>query len=200
MTAYIQSTIKNGIGLLTLDRPKALNSLSLDMVRAITQALMAWRDDTSVHAVVIKSSQRKSLLRGRRHPVFLRHGTCYAHRRQRIDRRFFYGRIRAEPPCAFLSEALYRTHGWHRDGGWHGHRAERAVVPIAHRHRTHGDGDARSQYRALPRCRRQLFFVACTGPARRLSRGDRRSDWRRRCTLCRAGRCICSVGAIAGVD
>ena len=78
MTAYIQSTIKSGIGLLTLDRPKALNSLSLDMVRAITQALMAWRDDTSVHAVVIKSSSEKSFCAGG-------------------DIRFFYDMGRATP-------------------------------------------------------------------------------------------------------
>lgn len=78
MTAYIQSTIKNGIGLLTLDRPKALNSLSLDMVRAITQALMVWRDDTSVHAVVIKSSSEKAFCAGG-------------------DIRFFYDMGRATP-------------------------------------------------------------------------------------------------------
>jgi enoyl-CoA hydratase/carnithine racemase len=64
MTEHIQATIKNGIGFLTLDRPKALNSLSLDMVRAITQTLLTWRDDAGVRAVVIKSSSEKAFCAG----------------------------------------------------------------------------------------------------------------------------------------
>lgn len=64
MTEYIQTTIKNGIGFLTLDRPKALNSLSLDMVRAITQALMSWSNDADVQAVVIKSSSERAFCAG----------------------------------------------------------------------------------------------------------------------------------------
>jgi enoyl-CoA hydratase/carnithine racemase len=44
------------IGLLTLNRPKALNALSLGMVRSLTEALLAWRDDEAVTAVVIRGS------------------------------------------------------------------------------------------------------------------------------------------------
>jgi enoyl-CoA hydratase/carnithine racemase len=47
-----------------LDRPKALNSLSLDMVRALTQALLAWRDDAAVATVVIRSSSEKAFCAG----------------------------------------------------------------------------------------------------------------------------------------
>ena len=36
---------RDGSGFITLNRPKALNSLSLDMVRDLTAALLAWRDD-----------------------------------------------------------------------------------------------------------------------------------------------------------
>lgn len=42
------------IGFLTLNRPKALNALSLDMIRDLTAALLRWRDDPQVLAVTIR--------------------------------------------------------------------------------------------------------------------------------------------------
>ncbi|MGO4380149.1 enoyl-CoA hydratase/isomerase family protein [Pseudoduganella sp. RAF53_2] len=64
MSEYVHTQVSNGTGFITLDRPKALNSLSLDMVRAITQALLAWREDADVAAVVIRSSSEKALCAG----------------------------------------------------------------------------------------------------------------------------------------
>ncbi|MYM21228.1 enoyl-CoA hydratase/isomerase family protein [Duganella sp. FT135W] len=64
MSEYIHISVSNGTGLIVLDRPKALNSLSLDMVRAMTQALLAWRDDPAVAAVVIRSSSEKAFCAG----------------------------------------------------------------------------------------------------------------------------------------
>jgi len=43
--------IKSGVGLITLNRPRALNALSLSMVRDLTACLLAWRDHTEVLAV-----------------------------------------------------------------------------------------------------------------------------------------------------
>jgi enoyl-CoA hydratase/carnithine racemase len=45
-------------GLITLNRPKALNALTLDMVRTLTKTLSAWRDDPSVHLVAIRGSNK----------------------------------------------------------------------------------------------------------------------------------------------
>jgi enoyl-CoA hydratase/carnithine racemase len=64
MNEHIQTTIKNNIGFLLLDRPKALNSLSLDMVRIMSQTLLDWREDTHIHAVVVKSSSEKAFCAG----------------------------------------------------------------------------------------------------------------------------------------
>ena len=64
MSEHVQTQLSNGTGFITLDRPKALNSLSLDMVRAMTQALLAWRDDASVAAVVVRSSSERALCAG----------------------------------------------------------------------------------------------------------------------------------------
>ncbi|CAN7681820.1 enoyl-CoA hydratase/isomerase family protein [Pseudoduganella sp. LjRoot289] len=64
MSGHVLTQVSNGTGFITLDRPKALNSLSLDMVRALTSALLAWRDDSAVAAVVIRSSSEKALCAG----------------------------------------------------------------------------------------------------------------------------------------
>jgi enoyl-CoA hydratase/carnithine racemase len=64
MSEYVQTRVANGTGVITLDRPKALNSLSLEMVRALTETLLAWREDATVDAVVITSSSEKALCAG----------------------------------------------------------------------------------------------------------------------------------------
>ncbi|WP_257202488.1 3-hydroxyisobutyryl-CoA hydrolase [Corynebacterium cystitidis] len=46
-------TIEKSTGVLTLDRPKALNSLSPEMIAIITEALDQWRDDDGIEQVVI---------------------------------------------------------------------------------------------------------------------------------------------------
>ena len=50
----ILAEVRNGTGFITLNRPKALNALSLDMIRALSAALLAWRDDAAVQAVAIR--------------------------------------------------------------------------------------------------------------------------------------------------
>ncbi len=42
------------LGLVTLNRPKALNALSLDMIRDLTAALLAWQGDPQVLAVAVR--------------------------------------------------------------------------------------------------------------------------------------------------
>ncbi len=64
MTEHVQISIESKTGLITLDRPAALNSLSLDMVRAMTQALMRWRDDPAVSAVLIRGSSERAYCAG----------------------------------------------------------------------------------------------------------------------------------------
>ncbi|WP_300555338.1 enoyl-CoA hydratase/isomerase family protein [Limnohabitans sp. Rim8] len=46
--------IEGRIGCITLNRPKALNALSLEMVRHITDALMAWKNEPQVLAVAVR--------------------------------------------------------------------------------------------------------------------------------------------------
>jgi enoyl-CoA hydratase len=52
------------IGHVLLNRPKALNALDLEMIRAIRAALEAWRDDPAVHAVVIEGAGDRAFCAG----------------------------------------------------------------------------------------------------------------------------------------
>lgn len=51
--------VSGRVGLLTLNRPRALNALSLGMIRALTEALQVWRDDPQVLAVAIRGMGRE---------------------------------------------------------------------------------------------------------------------------------------------
>lgn len=64
MTDFVKTTIANRTGVITLDRPRTLNSLSLEMVRAMSEVLLAWRDDPAIDAVVLRSSSDKALCAG----------------------------------------------------------------------------------------------------------------------------------------
>lgn len=54
----VLAEIRGQVGLITLNRPKALNALSLSMIRALTECLLAWRDDPAVKAVAIRGSNK----------------------------------------------------------------------------------------------------------------------------------------------
>ena len=47
------------LGILTLNRPQALNALSLEMIRLLTAQLLAWRDDPQVGAVLLRGASRE---------------------------------------------------------------------------------------------------------------------------------------------
>ncbi|QHE86193.1 enoyl-CoA hydratase/isomerase family protein [Hydrogenophaga sp. BPS33] len=46
--------VRGRVGCITLNRAKALNALSLSMIRDITRALLDWKDDAAVLAVVVR--------------------------------------------------------------------------------------------------------------------------------------------------
>lgn len=56
---------KNGrVGHISLNRPKVIHSLNLDMCLAITDALLEWRDDDGVEAVIIDHSEGRGFCAG----------------------------------------------------------------------------------------------------------------------------------------
>ncbi|MEO8122133.1 MAG: enoyl-CoA hydratase/isomerase family protein, partial [Rhodoferax sp.] len=54
----VLTEIRGHVGFITLNRPKALNALSLPMIRALTACLLAWRHDDQVRAVAIRGSSK----------------------------------------------------------------------------------------------------------------------------------------------
>ena len=52
--------VRGRVGCITLNRPQALNALSLAMIRAITAALRAWQDDPAVAAVAIRGAGKSA--------------------------------------------------------------------------------------------------------------------------------------------
>jgi enoyl-CoA hydratase/carnithine racemase len=64
MSEFIDARLAGQLGLITLQRPKALNSLSLEMVRTLTTTLRVWRDDPEVAAVLIQGSNERAFCAG----------------------------------------------------------------------------------------------------------------------------------------
>lgn len=62
--ATVIVTRQGRIGHILLNRPKALNALDIGMIRAMTAALVQWRDDPSVHAVVVEGAGGKAFCAG----------------------------------------------------------------------------------------------------------------------------------------
>lgn len=52
------------LGLITLNRPKALNALNIGMVREMRQKLMEWESDDEIHAVVVMGSGDRAFCAG----------------------------------------------------------------------------------------------------------------------------------------
>ena len=158
--ADIHTETRRNLGIITLNRPQALNALSLGMVRQITATLLAWRDDAAVSAVMVRGAERD----GR--PVAFCAGG---------DIRYFHLAALAGDPTLedFFTEEYQLNHLIHHypkpyialmDGVVMGGGMGIAQGgPHPRGHRAHQDGHARDQHRAVSRCGRRLLPVALPG-------------------------------------
>jgi len=91
------------LGILTLNRPKALNALSLEMIRLVTTQLLAWRDDPEIGAVLLRGAHREG-----KAPAFCAGG----------DIRYFHQAALAGDPTLedFFSEEYALNHLIHTYG------------------------------------------------------------------------------------
>lgn len=64
MTEDVLISTEGAIGRLSLNRPKAIHALNLDMVHAMTDALVAWKDDAAVQAVLLDHSEGRGFCAG----------------------------------------------------------------------------------------------------------------------------------------
>ena len=64
MTTEIKSRIIGNLGHITLNRPKALNALTLDMCNELTRLLRAWEADSAIGAVLIDGAGDRAFCAG----------------------------------------------------------------------------------------------------------------------------------------
>jgi enoyl-CoA hydratase len=60
----VLTRVDDGVGFVTLNRPKAINSLNQTMVTALSAILTEWADDAGVHAVVLDGAGERGLCAG----------------------------------------------------------------------------------------------------------------------------------------
>lgn len=59
--ADVLTEVRGQVGFITLNRPKAINALSLSMVRSLMGQLLEWKDDSHVLAVAIRGSHKEGV-------------------------------------------------------------------------------------------------------------------------------------------
>lgn len=57
-TSLIETSIQDGIGTITLNSPKTLNAMTVDMMKQLTATLEAWELDNSVRVMVLQGKGR----------------------------------------------------------------------------------------------------------------------------------------------
>ena len=100
---HVLAERRGHLGIVTLNRPQALNALSLEMIRAVTGQLLAWRDDAQVGAVLLRGANRPGKV-----PAFCAGG----------DIRYFHAAALAGDPTLedFFSEEYALNHLIHTFG------------------------------------------------------------------------------------
>lgn len=61
MSSPVLTEVIGGLGVITLNRPQALNALTLEMVRELTVVLRGWANDLAVHGVLLRGSARPAV-------------------------------------------------------------------------------------------------------------------------------------------
>lgn len=64
MNEWVITQRRSGIGILTLNRPQALNAIDASLQRQILTALTKWYEDQTIRVVIIKSSQSRAFCAG----------------------------------------------------------------------------------------------------------------------------------------
>ncbi len=64
MTSEVLIRRQGTAGLISLNRPAAIHALTLDMVHAIRDALISWRDDASIKSIVIDHAEGRGFCAG----------------------------------------------------------------------------------------------------------------------------------------
>ena len=83
MPDTVVSDIRGSLGVITLNRPEALNALTLDMIRSIAVTLKRWQHDDAVKAVLFLGAGERAFCAGGDIKSF--HSAGMAYRRGEVD-------------------------------------------------------------------------------------------------------------------
>lgn len=64
MTGYVINSVHGRCGRITLNRPRAINALTMDMCEAISAALLAWRTEPAIEAVIVEHGEGRGFCAG----------------------------------------------------------------------------------------------------------------------------------------
>ena len=62
--AELQTSLQDGVATITLNRPRALNALTLEMMKAMTATLTAWEADSEVKVIVVVGAGDRAFCSG----------------------------------------------------------------------------------------------------------------------------------------
>ena len=181
---------RGAAGIVTLNRPQALNAVTHGMVRRLRAQLDRWADDPAVTRVVIKAAGERAFSAGGDIRALYDLGKAGRHDEALQFWRDEYPLNAAiknyRKPYVALIDGIVM-------GGGVG-------VSVHGSHRVAGDRfsvrHAGSRHRLFPGCRRDLVSAAHAGRARRLLRADRRALRRGRCVAAAARHPSHSLGAL----
>lgn len=58
MTNIILTEIKNGVGIITLNAPKSLNAISLEMASVLLEKLEEWKNNKEIHCLLLQGNEK----------------------------------------------------------------------------------------------------------------------------------------------
>ena len=119
--AAISTNIEGAAGIVTLNRPRALNALTAAMRAQIAAAFAAWARDPQVYAAVIVSATDRAFCAGGDVREMVEHGKVAARGGAPLDR----GGVCAQLAARLLHQAYRVADRRHGDGFGRGHHALR---------------------------------------------------------------------------
>ena len=182
---------RGAAGVIVLNRPRALNALTLAMVRLMAGALDAWEQDPAVTRIVIRGAGEKAFCAGGDIRQLYEFGRAGDHAAQLDFWREEYqlnARIRAYPkPIVALIDGIVMGGESGFDQCFASGRGR--SVPVRH---------ARGRDRIFSRCRGDLYPAATAAPGRELFRADRASRKGGRCNRVRPRPDLCAERRFSG--
>lgn len=107
----VLTNVEGGVGFVTLNRPKAINSLNQTMVDLLATVLMSWEHEDAVHAVVLSGAGERGLCAGG-DVVAVYHSA----RKDGVERGGSGATVSAQRPDRPVRQALRGVDGRHRNG------------------------------------------------------------------------------------